>query len=257
MDAGLRRPIVIGLPCDTHDIDGRPFHVIGDKYVRAVTGACAALPLPIPALADAIDTREILSRVDALLLTGARSNVHPSRYGHPASAAAEPHDVARDRTAFALIEAAFAADLPLLAICRGLQELNVHLGGTLHPRVHELPGRLDHRCPQDPDLDVQYAPRHRVDLVAGGAFATLFDATAIEVNSLHWQAIDTLAPGLVAEGVAEDGTIEAVRVRDRETFALGVQWHPEYKVERDRNSVALFHAFGDAARAHAARASRG
>lgn len=252
MDSDGGAHALVGLPSDTRDIDGQPFHVVGDKYLRAVATACPALPLAIPAMNEAVDARAVIERLDGLMLTGARSNVHPERYGAAEIPEAEPFDRERDASTFALLAAALAARIPLLAICRGFQELNAYFGGTLHPRVHEIPGRLDHRRPEDPDPDVQYAPRHRVDFAAAGTFATLLGEDSIEVNSLHWQAIDRLAPALVAEGVAEDGTIEAVRLRDHDGFALGVQWHPEYEVERDPYSVKLFRAFGDAVRERAA-----
>jgi len=246
------RPPLVGLPADLRVIDGQPFHALGDKYARAVALAAGALPVMIPALADVQEPAAVLEHLDGLLLTGARSNVHPSRYGAEPSAAAEPYDETRDASTFALIEAALERGLPLLAICRGLQELNACLGGTLHPRVHELPGRLDHRRPEHPDRDVQYGPRHRVRLCPGGALAELLGRREIEVNSLHWQAVDRVAPALVVEGEAEDGTIEALRVREARGFALAVQWHPEYKVLDDPHSTALFRAFGAAAAAWAA-----
>ena len=244
------RPL-IGLPACSKQIGDQTYHTIGDKYVRAVAEAAEAVPLAFPALAELSDTPAILDGLDGIVLTGSPSNVHPDRYGVAPSPEAEPYDEARDATTLPLIRAAIAQGLPLLAICRGFQELNVALGGTLHARVHELPGRMDHRRPQHEDLDVQYGPRHSVRFLAGGAFEALAGSSEIEINSLHWQAIDRPAPGLVVEGSASDGTIEAVRVADAKAFALGVQWHPEYKALENDFSTKLFRAFGAAARLRA------
>lgn len=246
---------LIGLPSCSRIIDGMPYHTVGDKYLRAVAEAADGIPLTIPAFGDLLDLPDLVSRLDGLLLTGSPSNVEPGHYGAPASEAAEPHDPHRDATTLPLIRAAIDGGLPLLAICRGIQELNVALGGTLHARVHELPGRDDHRRPRHEDLDVQYGPRHEVKLSAGGAMARLAGGGSLMVNSLHWQAIDRIAEDLSVEAVAPDGTIEAVAVRDAHAFALGVQWHPEYRPLDDAFSTRLFAAFGAAARARAA--SRG
>jgi putative glutamine amidotransferase len=242
---------LIGLPCDTRSLDGQVFHVVGDKYARAAEGGAHGIPMLIPSFTDLHDIPDLVGRLDGLMLTGSPSNVHPSRYARQATPEAEPYDEARDATTLPLLECALEEGLPLLAICRGFQELNVVLGGTLHPRVHELPGRMDHRRPQSDDPDVQYGPRHGMRFIEGGAFAAIAGRTGIEVNSLHWQAIDRLADRLAAEGVAPDGTIEAVSVRGARGFALGVQWHPEYKVLDDPFSTRLFAAFADACRERA------
>lgn len=246
------RPIVL-LPACSKEIDDAPFHIVGDKYVRAVALSVKATPLTIPALGPEVDIPRLLSCADGLMLTGSPSNVHPDHYGQTPSPEAEPYDRERDATTLPLIEAALAAGMPMLAICRGFQELNVVLGGSLHARVHEVPGRRDHRRPKHADPDVQYGPNHSVTFVDGGVFAEIFGTQEMTTNSLHWQAIDRLAPGLVAEGWADDGTIEAVRVEAAKSFALGVQWHPEYKSWERPESALLFNAFGDAVRARAAR----
>ena len=243
---------LIGLPACSRIIDGMPYHTIGDKYLRAVAEAADSIPLAIPAFGDLLDLPDLVSRLDGLLLTGSPSNVHPSHYDTPASPEAEPHDPHRDATTLPLIQAALDGGLPLLAICRGMQELNVALGGTLHARVHELEGRDDHRRPQHEDLTVQYGPRHEVRLSAGGEMARLAGGETLMVNSLHWQAVDRLAPDLIVEAIAPDGTIEAVAVRGAQAFALGVQWHPEYRPLDDAFSTRLFAAFGAAARVRAA-----
>jgi putative glutamine amidotransferase len=244
------RPL-IGLPACTRQMDAMAFHAVGDKYVQAVARAAEAEPAIIPALGGFYDLPALVHRLDGLLLTGSPSNVHPTHYAVPPSERHEPHDEARDETTLPLIHETLRQDVPLLAICRGMQELNVALGGSLHARVHELDDRMDHRRPRHDDLDVQYGPRHPVKLTPGGRFAELAGAEEITVNSLHGQAVDEIAPGLKVEGVAPDGTVEAVSVVGARAFALGVQWHPEYRALENPFSAKLFAAFGRAARQRA------
>jgi putative glutamine amidotransferase len=195
----------------------------------------------------------VLTRVDGVLLPGSRSNVHPTRYGVEPSPRAEPHDPQRDAMTLPLIEAALRHGVPLFAICRGMQEMNVALGGTLIAEVHEAPGGVDHRAPLDaPDRDGRYAIRQDISVRPGGLLASIVGDGTIRVNSLHRQAVDRLSDRLVAEGTAPDGTIEAVGVRHSAAFALGVQWHPEYWVRTDLPSQRLFSAFGQAIRARVA-----
>ncbi len=242
----------IGVTCCVKQVEGHAFHAAGDKYVRAVSEASGGLPLLIPALGEALDPADLIGRLDGLLLTGSLSNVEPAHYGGGPTAADDYPDPDRDRTTLPLIRAALAARLPLLAICRGIQELNVALGGTLHAKVHEVPGRQDHRAPADQPHAIQYGPSHRVRLAPGGALAALFDAPQTTVNSLHWQGIDRLAPGLAVEAESPDGQVEAVRVAGLHGidggFALAVQWHPEWRALDNPDSRALFAAFGDACR---------
>lgn len=248
--AGSAKPL-IGVTACLRSQNGLPAHSVSDKYLRALAEAADALPLMIPAFGELLDLDDLIARLDGLMLTGSPSNVHPSHYGVAPSQAHEPHDPDRDSTTLPLIRAAIDAGLPLLAICRGFQELNVALGGSLHARVHELPDRLDHRRPQHKDFDVQYGPRHEVSLMPGGELSRLIGSERLTVNSLHSQGIDRPAERLAIEAVALDGTIEAVSVKNAPAFALGVQWHPEYKVLRDPASTRLFAAFGAAARARA------
>lgn len=240
--------MLIGVSADCKSIDGQPFHAVGEKYLTAVTQAAGGTPLIIPALAEQLDPAGLLERLDGLLLTGSPSNLHPLHYGAEATTEHEPFDPARDALTLKLIGPALERGLPLLAICRGFQELNAALGGTLHPALHQLPGRLDHRRPQSEDLAVQYGPQHRVRFVEGGEFRRRFGVEEIKVNTLHRQGIAVLAPRLRAEGHAPDGTIEAVSVGDAPGFALGVQWHPEYKAIDNPFSRRLFKAFGEAVR---------
>ena len=240
-------PLIAVSAC-LRSVGGHPHHTVGEKYLTAITLGAAGTPLIVPALGRALDIGELLRRVDGVALTGSLSNVHPTRYGAEPHVEAEPYDEARDATTLPLIQEALAMGVPLLAICRGFQELNVALGGTLHAEVHAVPGRDDHRAPRIDDPDQRYGPRHPVRFVPGGAFERIAGQSEVWVNSLHRQGIDRLAPGLVAEGHAPDGTIEAVRVEGAPGFALGVQWHPEYKAASNRFSLKLYRAFGDAAR---------
>jgi putative glutamine amidotransferase len=244
---------LIGIPACVRALDTQPFHTVGEKYITAVANGAGGLPLVIPSLGDVFDMRDLVRRLDGLLVTGSPSNVAVQLYSGKPDRPDSPQDPKRDATTLPLIRAALADGLPMFCICRGIQELNVALGGTLFTQVHEQPGAFDHRSVKSDDLDLKYAPRHPVDLTPEGEMAKLVGSRQIQVNSLHWQAIDRLADRLVVEGRAPDGVIEAVRVADAAGFALGVQWHPEWKVAENPVSLALFQAFGKAARARAER----
>jgi putative glutamine amidotransferase len=240
-----RKPIV-GIPCDLRMIGPHPFHAVGEKYIVAVRDGAGALPLLIPVLENPIDIDEILDTVDGILLTGSPSNVAPKRYGGPAPREGVLQDERRDATTLPLIRRIVGHGTPLLAICRGFQELNVAHGGTLHQHVEEVPGRMDHREDKTAPLDVQYAPIH--DVTLSGTLERIAGTRTIKVNSLHGQGIDRLGQGLVAEAIAPDGQIEGVRVTDARAFALGVQWHPEWRFWENDFSERLFAAFGEAMR---------
>lgn len=246
---------IVGLPACMRMGEYTQFHGVGEKYVAAVAEGAGALPVLLPALGDGQDMDGLLNRLDGLLFTGSPSNVEPGRYGGPASAPGTLHDPARDATTLPLIRAAIARGVPIFCICRGIQELNVALGGTLHQLVHELPGKLDHRSRKDVPLDQRYNPAHAIGLPAGGYVRALAQGAAeAMVNSLHAQGIDHLAKGLAVEATAPDGLIEAVRVKDATAFALGVQWHPEHKTAMQWPlSRALFAAFGKAVAARVAQ----
>lgn len=238
---------IVGIPACAKLVDGMPRHDTPARYAAAVFGAAHALPIMIPPMGEA--QLGVLDRIDGLLVPGSPSNVHPSRYDGGESLTPDSHDPERDATSLPLIRAAIARGMPVLAICRGIQELNVALGGTLHQTVHALPGRMDHRGGAGPQ-ERRYGPKHPIALT--GQLARIVGAAEIVVNSLHGQAIDQPAPGLVIEAVASDGTIEAVRVEHASGFAFGVQWHPEWGYAEDPASTALFAAFGQACRAYAA-----
>jgi putative glutamine amidotransferase len=226
--------------------------MVGEKYIDAVAGGARALPVLIPALGPELDLAELLDLCDGLLLTGSASNVEPHHYGGPASVPGTLHDASRDATTLPLIPRAIAAGLPVLAICRGFQEMNVAYGGTLHQRLHEVGGFADHREDESMPLEVQYGPAHEVLLEPGGTLANIAGRNRLQVNSLHWQGVDTLGKDLAVEARAPDGVIEAFRVADSPGFALGLQWHPEWQFEDNAFSRALFAAFGDASRRRAA-----
>ena len=228
-------------------IGPHPFHAVGEKYIVAVRDGANAIPLLIPVLEKPLDIEEILETVDGILLTGSPSNVAPKRYGGGAPRDGVLQDERRDATTLPLIRAIIDHGTPLLAVCRGFQELNVAYGGTLHQHVEEVPSRFDHREDKTAPLDVQYAPIHDVKL--SGTLEDIFGRPLIRVNSLHGQGIDRLGAGLVAEAVAPDGQIEGIRVKDAKAFALGVQWHPEWRFWENDFSKALFAAFGAALRA--------
>ena len=244
---------LIGVTSCLKSRDEVHFHSVGDKYVDAVVAGAAAVPVLIPALGERLDPDGLLQRLDGLMVTGSPSNVDPGLYGGPPAREGNEADPARDATTLPLIARALDGGVPVLCICRGLQELNVALGGTLHQHVQELPGRFDHRSDKTKPLKDRYGLAHPITLTPGGALQALFEgAERIEVNSLHGQGIDRVAGRLAVEAVAGDGTIEAVSVRDAKGFALGVQWHPEWQVLENPWSRRLFAAFGAAARARAA-----
>jgi len=229
-------------------IGHHPFHAVGEKYLRAVVEAADAVPLLIPALGELVSIDELLEVVDGLLFTGSPSNVEPLHYSGPASAPGTLHDQDRDATTLPLIPQAIDRGIPVLGICRGFQEMNVAFGGSLHQKLHEVPGFLDHRDDESQPLDVQYGPAHDVVLEEGGVLRGLSDTDRIRVNSLHNQGVERLAERLVVEARAPDGVVEAFRVRGAQRFALAVQWHPEWKVMSNSFSRALFAAFGASAR---------
>jgi len=246
---------LVGVQCCTRPLRGQPTHAVVEKYLRAVREAADAVPVLIPALDD-VPPQDWVVRLDGLLLPGSRSDVGPEHYGGLPPEPERERDTARDNSALPLIRAALDADLPVLAICRGIQEVNVALGGTLHPAVHAVSGRLDHRAEPDLPLDERYAyDAHDVRLVPDGLFRALAGADIVAVNSLHYQGIDRLAPGLAVEATAPDGQIEAVRA-PAARFFVGVQWHPEHRAGDNAFSRALFRAFGDACRARARAARR-
>ena len=239
---------MVAIPACARLVNGLLRHDTPARYAAAVLGGAGAVPIMIPPLGE--PQLAVLDRLDGLLLSGSPSNVHPDHYAGGESRTPDLHDLERDATTLRLIPEAIARGIPVLAICRGIQELNVALGGTLYQAVHTEPGRFDHRGLGD-TLEQRYSPRHLVTL--SGEMARMVGAGTILVNSLHGQAVDQLAPGLVVEAVAPDGTIEAVRAPDTPSWVVGVQWHPEWRYADDTASLAIFRAFGEACRAYQAR----
>jgi putative glutamine amidotransferase len=242
-----RKPVVL-IPADVKQMGDHPFHVAGHKYLMAVAEAAGALPLVVPAISDLLEIEALLEIADGILLTGAVSNVHPSHFGQEVHNPKLPLDPARDALTLQLVQAAIKAEVPVLAICRGFQEINVAFGGSLHQAVHEVKGLNDHREAKDASIDMQYGHSHSIDLVAGGELAKIVGSNHMMVNSIHGQGIDRLGAGLVAEAYAPDGLVEAIRVEKAKAFTLGVQWHPEWKVMENPQYLAIFKAFGDACR---------
>jgi len=241
----FRRP-VIGLPADRRMIGRHPFHAVGEKYIRAVVEAAGAIPFLIPSLGEGLDLDEVLERLDGVLFTGSPSNVEPHHYEGEPSAPGTLHDPHRDATTLPLIPTAVTHGVPVLGICRGFQEMNVAFGGSLHQRVHELTGMMDHRDDESQPLEAQYGPAHEVRLEPGGLLRQLAGSDCVRVNSLHSQGVDRLGPDLAVEARAPDGLVEAFRVKSASRFAIAVQWHPEWQVMSNTFSRAIFAAFGAA-----------
>jgi putative glutamine amidotransferase len=250
----MRKP-VIGIPADRRLLGSHWFHCVGEKYIDAIVQAADAVPVLVPALGDRY-LHEWLQAFDGILFTGSPSNVEPHRYRGPSSTPGTLHDPERDATTLPMITGAVDAGLPIFGICRGFQEINVALGGSLTQKLQEIPGNLDHREDTTAALEIQYAPAHEIELVEGGLLQRIAGDRRIKVNSLHSQGVERLAPRLVPEAKADDGVIEAFRIDGASTFALAVQWHPEWKVMENPFSRALFAAFGDAGREHVARRGR-
>lgn len=242
----------VGLPTDHKHIGAHPFLAVGEKYVRAVVDGANCLPLLVPTLDPVLPLRQVLDGLDGLLLTGAVSNIEPHHYSDESSYEGNLLDPRRDATNLPLIPLAIELRVPVLAICRGFQEVNVAFGGSLYQKVHEQPGFMDHRENRDDPLDVQYGPAHDIALVPGGLLARLAGDTRATVNSLHGQGVRRLGSGLVVEAQAPDGLIEAFR-HEGPGFMLAVQWHPEWKVAENPFYLSIFRAFGDACRERARR----
>ena len=243
-----RRKPLIGIPADRRILGPHPFHCVGEKYIAAIVDAAEAIPVLVPALGER-DLDQLLGTLDGILLTGSPSNVEPHRYAGPASEPDTLHDPHRDATTLALIPHAIERGVPLFAVCRGFQEMNVALGGTLWQKVQQVPGLQDHREDKEQPLEVQYGPAHEIELVRGGLLHGWAGRDRVTVNSLHSQGVETLGRDLEVEARAPDGLVEAFRVRPAPAFALAVQWHPEWQVMNNPFSRAMFAAFGDAARA--------
>jgi len=255
---------LIGISCCTKQfgIFGMPNHAASNTYVEATDQLLHGVPVLVPANGPTADIETLLVRLDGIILTGSRSNVHPSYYDGPPHAEGTWEDMARDSTTLPLIRAAVARGVPVLAICRGFQELNVAMGGSLHQRLQDLPDRMDHSSPMVASREVRIGKAHAIRVTPGGWLHRLAGTTEIAVNSLHNQGVNKLAPGLRAEGVAPDGTIEAVQVLATAAgpvpgFAVGIQWHPENDWRTDIVSRRIFEDFAAAVQAYVADGREG
>lgn len=251
---------LIGIPVNIHRSPEfrLNIHGAGENYIRAVAEAAEAVPVLVPAMAEKTDFSMLIEHLDGLFLTGGRANVEPHHFGGPPFPDDELRDPARDNTVLPLIRACIEAGVPILGSCRGLQEINVALGGSLHYRVHQLPGMMDHRMSRDPDqtAEERFRLRHALKLTPGGYLEGLAGTSEVMVNSLHGQGIDRLADGLLVEGVSPDGLIEAIRLAGAKTFTVGVQWHIEWRPTEHPLGKALFEQFGKAARRRAGMKAR-
>jgi putative glutamine amidotransferase len=246
----MKQPL-IAVISDVRTFDNYTWHCAPQTYLEAAIAVAGVTPIIVPAFANRIDIEAILACVDGVMATGSKTNVHPSLYDVDASSAHEPYDQDRDATSLPIMRRAVEKGIPLLAICRGFQEMNVAFGGSIATEIQELPGRWDHRSPVSDDARVRFEIRQTVEVKDNTLLKNIVENSHIRVNSLHRQAIDRLAEGLQVEALADDGTIEAVSVMNAPSFALGVQWHPEFWAKEDAPSRAIFENFGNAVRARA------
>ncbi|MEP5761436.1 MAG: gamma-glutamyl-gamma-aminobutyrate hydrolase family protein [Litoreibacter sp.] len=237
------------------------YHLINDEYevqaagrmnAEAVNEVCDAIPLIVPADPELIRVEDLLEVCDGILLTGGRPNVHPEEYGEEETIAHGVFDRSRDRLVLDLIRSCVEIGLPVLGVCRGFQEVNVAMGGTLYPEIRDLPGRMNHRMPPDGTIDEKFELRHAVKFTEDGPFHRLIEDLEVMTNTLHGQGIKTPGPRVIVDGVAPDGTPEAIYIKDAPGFCLSVQWHPEYRAAHDDVSSRLFGAFGEAVAAWSA-----
>jgi len=237
---------VVGVLCDLETIGPHPFHVAGNKYIQAVIEAANCLPILIPAIAQQTQFQQLLSTLDGVLLPGGYSMVDPQNYQDQPADSETKLDIPRDQTSFGLIREAIAQGVPILGICRGFQEMNVALGGSLHQKLHDVGRFQEHRENKDLALEQQYADAHYVNLSANGQLSKIMKVNQLKVNSLHTQGVDRLSNQLTIEATSEDGLCEAFSVQEAKAFAIAVQWHPEWQVMKNNKNKRLFEAFGNA-----------
>ena len=247
-----RKPVVL-MSMGTYVRNDHPYQVMTHKYILPLTEIAECIPLLVPTCCGIEDLEAYLAMADGVYLTGAGSNIDPALYGQDNRTPKKAQDRDRDNFDLPLIHAALKQGIPLLGVCRGMQEINVALGGDIHQKVHNLPGFIDHREDGDDDIDVQYGESHQVNLVPGSWFAKLRQQDTIPVNSLHGQGIKNLGKGLEALAHAPDGLVEAIHAPGQPSFTLAVQWHPEWKASESPFSTRIYQAFGDACRARAAQ----
>ena len=247
----MTRPIVGIISNFTLLNDEYPVHTGGVMNTDAIAQVSGCMPLLIPADPAHVSVPELMAQCDGFLLTGGRPNVHPEEYGEEPTEAHGDFDRARDAIALPLVRACVEAGQPFLGICRGFQEVNVAMGGSLYPEIRDLPGRMNHRMPPDGTLEEKFEIRHKGSLSKDGVFHRIFEAEEVMTNTLHGQGIKDAGPRIVIDGVADDGTPEAIYVKDAPGFSASVQWHPEWNAQDDPVSRPLFTAFGEAVKAFA------
>lgn len=253
----MGRP-VIGIIANNHLLnEDFPVFVDGAMNARAVAEASGGLPLIIPADPAAVTIPELMDSCDGFLFTGGRPNIHPAEYGEEPTPAHGEFDRARDGVSLPLIRACIERGQPIMGVCRGFQEVNVAMGGSLYPEIRDLPGRMNHRMPPEGTLEERFALRHRITFTDGGPFHRLIGTREVMTNSLHGQGIKRPGARIIVDGTAPDGTPEAILVKDAPGFTLSVQWHPEWNAANDPVSRPLFAAFGRAAAEFATRRQRG
>ncbi|TRX57827.1 gamma-glutamyl-gamma-aminobutyrate hydrolase family protein [Thalassomonas sp. M1454] len=237
---------VVGIICDREIIGPHPFHIAGDKYIQAIVKGSNCLPLLIPALGSSLALEQLVSSVDGILFTGGYSMVDPNYYQDEGAEPGTKLDLHRDSTSLPLIKKAVDLGVPIMGICRGFQEMNVAFGGSLHQKLHQVSGLIEHRENNDLPLEQQYAAAHPISVKENGKLAQIVNDLSFNVNSLHTQGVNQLGKGLTSEATAEDGLIEAFSVDNAKSFALALQWHPEWKFQQNPQSTKLFQAFGEA-----------
>lgn len=252
----MSKPLIL-ITADVKLVDGYNWHAAPATYLNAVIKGSSGIPLVLPSFGEEINFDEVLDRVDGVLATGSRSNVYPELYGEKPTEENGPYDHDRDATTLPLLRRAIERGIPVFAICRGMQELNVALGGSLLTEIQELDGRMDHRAPTSENPDERFKIAHPITVGQNTQLASVLGSDTVEVNSLHRQALGTLGNSLIVEARAADGTIEAVSVANAPGYVVATQWHPEYWVSTDSPSQKLFSAFGDAARAYKAKRNEG
>tara|TARA_Y100000994_G_C15655613_1_gene427275 strand:+ start:402 stop:1154 length:753 start_codon:yes stop_codon:yes gene_type:complete len=235
---------IIGLPTCIKKIDDQRFHVVGEKYLISIIKAMGGIPIIFPSIANLTDQQRILNSIDGILFTGSLSNVHPANYNKTLDSKSLLTDPDRDSTTLPLIRSAISCGKPILCICRGMQELNVAFGGTLFQYLPNIPGRMDHDVDRSLPVSIQYTARHSISLKPDSLLSSLYKQKGEPmVNSLHSQGVDKLGDGLITEAIASDGQIEAIKYKNSERFALGVQWHPEWQVRNNPFYLSIFHSF--------------
>lgn len=239
------RPVLGVIACN-RIVGTEPAQAVMERYIRAAMTYADVAALIVPSMPDLMTAAEVAPRLDGILLTGSPSNVATARYGDDGGEG--PFDEGRDEIALSLIDRMIDAQKPVFGICRGFQEINVALGGTLRRDTSASDELLRHHAPDGVSFDAMFDHRHPVELAEGGMLASAYAKPALEVNSVHYQGIGKLAEGLTIEARAPDGLIEAYSARPNGAPLLAVQWHPEWGTENDPDSRTYFHLLGKALR---------